>query len=174
MNKNVRVLTIACVAAMLMAAPAEASECAEGQSEAVLVTKDGSITMCVEDEVLAARKEGVSLALETVECPCASFVPSERSWRGLKDSQSCNVSGDSLVINAMKGGKGKRARSEKWVFSTGGAGNACVYQVYYDGVMHRNSSVLLEDASVADACMVFGSELYAGFAGSKREPGTCQ
>lgn len=170
---NRATLLAACLAGTMLASVAAASECAQGESEAALVTKNGSITLCVDDSLVENQPGGAGLALEAVECPCAEFAPSEREWSRMRDGQSCEDTGDALVIKAMKGGKGKRASTKELLLYVGDVGDVCAYQVYFDGVIHRNSYVLLDSSSVANACESFARDLYAAFAGSKREPASC-
>jgi hypothetical protein len=171
MKSNFKGLVIACAAGVLATGAANAAPCAEGQSEAVLVTSRGSITMCV-DEDLAIQ--GGALEVQTVECPCAPYVPDPREWRRLSDSRECTNTASGVLVEAMsdKSG-GKLPKKEIWSFLAGVAGEQCSFQIAINGVTRQSNRYLVPSQAAADACRTFAEHLFTSFASTKRETAAC-
>ncbi len=163
----------ACAVAAMATTAGWAAQCGEGQSEAVLVTDNGSITMCVAEDLFESA-QGASLALETVACPCADLTPRAQEWKGLRDLKECTAVDDGLLLTAMKDKKGGRTpKQEMWTFFTSEAASECSFQVAINGVPHRSHRLRLASSAEAQACEAFARELYADFAGSRKQPASC-
>ena len=174
MQRKLVTILFSAAAALVMAGPAQARQCGEGQSEAVLVTTNGSVTICVDDEIAESPNASTALELQPVECPCADYTLSARDWRRVRDSQTCVATPSSIKVEAMdERSKGQTPQEEVWTFYAGASGQECSFQIRVNGLLHQSTRMLIPNQEAAQACYTFGRELYSDFAGSRKSPAEC-